>query len=31
MEDVKSYGTYPAEIKLYPGISARFFVLVAGE
>ena len=31
IEDIKNFGTYPAEIKLYPGISAKFFVLVAGE
>ncbi len=31
IEDIKSYGTYPAEIKLYSGISAKFFVLVTGE
>jgi len=28
LEDVKNYGTYPAEIKLYSGISASFYVLV---
>ena len=31
IEDIKAYGTYPAEIKLYSGISAKFFVLVTGE
>ncbi|MCL2106210.1 MAG: 50S ribosomal protein L9 [Oscillospiraceae bacterium] len=31
MEDIKAYGTYTAEIKLYQGISATFYVLVAGE
>ncbi|MDR3312860.1 MAG: 50S ribosomal protein L9 [Oscillospiraceae bacterium] len=31
IDDVKAYGTYAAEIKLYPGISATFYVLVAGE
>jgi large subunit ribosomal protein L9 len=31
LEDVKNYGTYPAEIKLYSGIGAKFFVLVTGE
>jgi len=31
MEDVKAYGTYPAEIKLYEGIRAKFYVLVTGE
>ena len=31
LEDIKNYGTYPAEIKLFSGISAKFFVLVAGE
>lgn len=29
MEDVKSYGTYEAEIKLYPGISAKIYVQVS--
>jgi len=28
LEDIKNFGTYPAEIKLYTGISAKFFVLV---
>lgn len=27
-EDIKSFGTYPVEVKLYNGISASFFVLV---
>ncbi|MDR2524994.1 MAG: 50S ribosomal protein L9 [Oscillospiraceae bacterium] len=31
MDDVKNFGTYPAEIKLYPGIAAHFFVAVTGE
>jgi len=31
IEDIKNYGTYPAEIKLYSGISAKFYVLVTGE
>lgn len=31
IEDIKAYGTYPAEIKLYNGISAKFFILVTGE
>ena len=31
IEDIKNYGTYDAEIKLYSGISAKFFVLVTGE
>jgi large subunit ribosomal protein L9 len=31
IEDIKHYGTYPAEIKLHPGVSARFYVLVTGE
>ena len=31
LEDIKNYGTFPAEIKLYSGVSAKFFVLVAGE
>ena len=28
MEDIKSFGTYEAEIKLYAGISAKIFVRV---
>ncbi|MDR0884620.1 MAG: 50S ribosomal protein L9 [Oscillospiraceae bacterium] len=28
VEDVKQYGTYPAELKLYAGLSAKFFVCV---
>ena len=31
IEDIKNFGTYPAEIKLYPGVSAKFFVVVTGE
>jgi len=31
IEDIKNYGTYEAEIKLYQGISAKFFVMVTGE
>jgi len=31
IEDIKNYGTYPAEIKLYEGIKAKFYVLVTGE
>jgi len=31
IDDIKNFGTYPAEIKLYTGISAKFFVMVAGE
>jgi len=31
IEDIKNYGAYEAEIKLYTGISAKFFVLVMGE
>ena len=31
IEDIKAYGTYPVEIKLYSGISAKFYVLVTGE
>jgi len=31
IEDIKNFGTYPAEIKMYKGISAKFYVLVAGE
>jgi len=31
VEDIKNYGTFPAAIKLYSGVSATFFVLVAGE
>ena len=29
MEDVKAYGTYEAEIKLYSGISAKIYVQVS--
>lgn len=29
MEDIKSYGTYEAEIKLYSGISAKIYVQVS--
>lgn len=29
MEDVKSYGTYEAEVKLYAGISAKIYVQVS--
>ena len=29
MEDIKSYGTYEAEIKLYQGISAQIYVQVS--
>ena len=28
MEDIKTFGTYQAEIKLYTGISATVFVMV---
>lgn len=28
LEDIKAFGTYPAEIKLYNGISAAMFVMV---
>ncbi|MDR0530783.1 MAG: 50S ribosomal protein L9 [Oscillospiraceae bacterium] len=31
IDDIKNYGTYPAEIKLYAGITATFFVLVTAE
>ena len=31
IEDIKNFGTYEAEIKLYSGISAKFFVMVTGE
>ena len=31
IEDIKHYGTYPAEIKLHQGVSATFYVLVTGE
>jgi len=31
IEDIKHYGTYPAEIRLQQGISATFYVLVTGE
>ncbi len=29
VEDIKSFGTYPVEVKLYNGISASMFVMVA--
>lgn len=29
MDDIKSFGTYEAEVKLYAGISARIFVQVS--
>ena len=28
VEDIKAFGTYPAEVKLYTGISAKIFVNV---
>lgn len=28
VEDIKNYGTYEAEIKLHPGIAAKFYVMV---
>ena len=28
VEDIKSYGTYPVEVKLYGGVSASLYVLV---
>ena len=28
VEDIKAFGTYPAEIRLYNGISASIYVLV---
>jgi len=31
IDDIKNFGSYPAEVKLFSGISAKFFVLVAGE
>jgi len=31
IDDIKNYGTYPAEIKLPQGVSATFYVLVTGE
>ncbi len=31
MEDIKTFGTYGAELKLYSGISANIFVLVYSE
>ena len=31
IEDIKHYGTYPAEIKLHQGVGATFYVLVTGE
>jgi large subunit ribosomal protein L9 len=29
--DIKTFGTYQCEVKLYPGISATLYILVAGE
>ncbi len=29
VEDIKSFGTYPVEVKLYNGISASMFVMVS--
>ena len=29
VEDIKAFGTYPVEVKLYNGISASMFVMVA--
>ena len=31
MDDIKSYGTYEADLKLYSGISAKIYVLVGEE
>ncbi|MDR2647663.1 MAG: 50S ribosomal protein L9 [Oscillospiraceae bacterium] len=31
MDDIKTYGTFPIEIKLGHGISASFYALVTGE
>ncbi|MCL2445163.1 MAG: 50S ribosomal protein L9 [Oscillospiraceae bacterium] len=31
IDDIKNYGSYEADIKLQHGVSAKFFVLVAGE
>lgn len=28
VEDIKQYGTYPAEVRLHPGISAKLYVMV---
>jgi len=28
VEDIKNYGTYEAELKFYPGVSASFYVIV---
>lgn len=28
VEDIKNYGTYEAEMKFYPGVSATFYVIV---
>lgn len=28
VEDIKNYGTYEAEVKFYPGVSASFYVIV---
>jgi large subunit ribosomal protein L9 len=30
-DEIKKYGTYEAEMKLYSGISAKFYVLVGAE
>ena len=31
MEEIKAYGTYPAEIKLYKGVSASVYVFVGEQ
>jgi large subunit ribosomal protein L9 len=31
VDEIKKYGTYEAEMKLYSGISAKFYVLVGAE
>ena len=28
MEDIKAFGTYEVEARIYPGVSAKFFVAV---
>ncbi len=29
VEDIKNYGTYEAEVKLYPGISVKMYIIVS--
>lgn len=30
-EDIKSYGTYPAEVKLHQGVAAKIYVMIGEE